>query len=187
MIPSIVQVLFGALPMSAATTAPPPPAVTATADEMPHRSGLAIGVELGDPASLTAAYFVDKLSFGAAVGSGTLYGPGFSAHVDIQYVAMQLAPHMPLRLGLGGRYYDQHYQPASVDELPQQRWGVRASAQVALEKPSWQLYAELAPGVDLKRSASCNLLDGVNSVCPHAQSTPMFLQFDVGARWFFSH
>lgn len=188
MIDSIVAVLFGLLPVSAATApTAPPPTVTASAGEAPRRSGLALGIEVGEPASVTAGYFADKLSIGGAIGTGTLAGPGLSAHVDVQYVAMRLSPEMPLRIGIGGRYYDQHYQPASADELPQKRWGVRASASLALEKPSWQLYGELAPGVDLHRSASCNLLDGANSVCPHAQSTPMFVQFVVGARWFFSH
>jgi hypothetical protein len=176
-------------PTTAPAPAPTPVAapaatITASATERPHRTRLGLGAELGEPISATVAYFVDKLSVGGAIGTGTLYGPGLSVHVDCQYEVARLVPEVALRVGLGGRYYDQHYQPASVDELPQSRWGVRASAAVALERPDWQVYGELAPGVDLHRSASCNYFDGVNSVCPHVATTPVFVQFVVGARWF---
>jgi hypothetical protein len=198
MIPAtLAQVLLGLLPVSAATTAAAPAApaaatapvtsVSASAVAPPHRSGLAVGVELGEPVSASVGWFADKLSVDGAIGTGTFAGPGLSVHVDGQLVVANLRPDVPVRVGIGARYYDQHYQPASLDELPQKRWGVRASAAIALEKPAWQVYAEFAPGVDFHRSASCNLADGANSVCPHAQSTPMFVQLVVGARWFFSH
>lgn len=182
MIETLSHILLAFLPMSA-------PAATVTASVPPPASphGLAIGIEAGQPASATVGWFADKLSVDAALGSGTLLGPGFEAHLDVQVIATRLAPNVPLRVGLGGRYYDQHYQAASPDELPQQRWGVRSPVSIALDKPSWQVYAEVAPGVDLHRSASCNLLDGANSVCPHAQSTPAFVDFVVGARFFLSH
>ncbi|MGE5186357.1 MAG: hypothetical protein ACM31C_30085 [Acidobacteriota bacterium] len=178
--------------VAAATPPPPPPpaaSVVAVPSEPPAagRHGLAAGVELGDPVSATVAFFAGGWSVGAALGTGTLAGPGFEAHVDAQLVVHTLAPNVPLRVGLGGRFYNQHYQPASIDEIPDNHLGVRASVAIAYEKPQWQLYAEAAPGLDVYRSTSCTLADGPNSVCPHAQSLPVFFQLDVGLRWFFSH
>jgi hypothetical protein len=49
-----------------------------------------------------------------------------------------------------------------------------------------QLYAELAPGIDFHRTASCTLASGPYTVCPHAQDRPLFVQLVVGARWFLS-
>lgn len=169
---------------------PPPSQVTrqaTPAEPAPTRHGLAVGVEVGDPLSATAAYFLGRLSFAAAVGSGTLAGPGLSIHVDAQLEIWRLAPSWPLRVGLGGRYYRQHYQPMSIDEIPDSHEGVRASVLLAYERGPLELYAELAPGVDVRRTASCTLASGPDSVCPHAQSLPLFLQFAIGARWFFAH
>jgi len=176
----------GAAPPAAAAQ---PTAVTAHATEpaSPARKGLALGVELGDPSSATAAFFLDKLSVGAALGTGTFAGPGFSAHVDAQLEVHRLAPAVPLRVGLGARYYNQHYEPMSVSEIPDSHYGLRASVALAYERGPLELYAELAPGVDVKRTQSCTLVDGPYSICPHAQSSPLFLQFGVGVRWFLSH
>lgn len=156
-------------------------------DPPPERHGLAVGAELGEPTSATAAWFFGGLSVDAALGTGTYYGPGLSAHADLQLVVARLAPAWPLRVGLGGRYYDQHYTPMSVDETAGSRWGLRASAQLAYEHGPLAIYLELAPGVDLARSPTCNLADGPTSLCPHAMATPAFMQLVVGARWFLSH
>ena len=75
----------------------------------------------------------------------------------------------------------------SFDEIPDSHYGIRASVSVALERRSMQVYAELAPGVDLKRTPSCTLADGPNTICPHAQDGPLFVQLVIGARWFLSH
>jgi hypothetical protein len=160
-------------------------AVPALAHAEPQ--GLAIGAEVGEPASLTAAWFTHPIDVALAVGSGTLAGPGFQAHVDVQLIALKLAPDVPLRVGLGARVYDQHYQLMSRDELPDWHLGARASAALAYEHGSMQVYAELAPGVDLWRSPSCSLADGAMSICPHAMSKPVFLDFVIGAHWFLSH
>jgi hypothetical protein len=148
--------------------------------------GLAIGAELGDPTSATVAWFANKLVASAALGSATLESSGWSFHADVQGVARQLAPHAVLRLGLGARIYH-HSHLLSPDEVPSTHYGARASIAVAYQTGSMELYAELAPGIDLKRTNSCNLADGAFSVCPHAQESPLFLQMAVGARFFLSH
>jgi len=166
-----------------------PTAVSSHASEgaSPTRKGLAVGAELGDPSSATAAWFLGKLSVGAALGTGTFAGPGFSAHIDAQIEVHRLAASVPLRVGLGGRYYNQHYERMSVSEIPDSHYGIRASFDLAYETGPLEIYAELAPGVDVKRTQSCTLVDGPYSICPHAQSSPLFLQFGVGVRWFLSH
>lgn len=168
-----------AVPASTTTTAAPAPAIT--------RHGLAVGAELGEPTSATIGWFGDRLSFAAALGTGTRAGVGMSFHADAQVIVTRLRPNIPLRIGLGARYYHHGYQPMSVDELPDSHYGIRAPVAVALERTSMQLYAELAPGFDVKRTASCTLADGPASICPHAQERPLFFQLVVGARWFISH
>jgi len=165
---------------------PPPQSVSAVVEPGPRavHAGLAVGAELGEPVSATAAWFAGKINAGVAIGTGTFYGPGLSIHVDGQYELLRVMSEMPVRAGVGLRYENQHYAAASVDELPQNRWGARASIAVAYQQPAWEGYAELAPGIDFKRSASCSYADGVTSICPHAQSTPAFVQFVVGARFF---
>jgi hypothetical protein len=175
--------------IAAAEPAAPAPVATTASVEVPARgpTGLALGVELGDPVSATVAYFAGAFSIGGAIGSGTYTGPGLEAHVDVQLVVARLSAHAPVRVGIGGRYYNDHYQPMSIDEVPDTHLGVRASASLAYETASWQIYVEAAPGIDVFRSPSCTLADGPNSICPHAQSSPAFLQLDVGLRWFLSH
>ena len=176
-------------PRVAASDPPASPAAVATkaADAPVRPKGLAVGAEVGEPTSATVGWFAGALSIDAALGTGTLYGPGLSAHVDLQLVVARLEPAIPLRVGLGARYYNQHYQPASIDEVPSSNYGLRVPVALAYEHGSMQLYAEVTPGVDLKRTPSCNLLDGPNSICPHAQATPFFIDVVVGARWFLSH
>ena len=166
-----------------------PTAVSAHSSEpaSPARKGLAVGVELGDPSSATAAWFQGKFVVSGALGTGTFAGPGFSAHIDAQLEVHRLAASVPLRVGLGGRYYNQHYERMSVSEIPDSHYGLRATVDLAYETGPLELYAELAPGVDVKRTQSCTLRDGPYSICPHAQSSPLFVQFAVGVRWFLSH
>jgi hypothetical protein len=174
---------------AAAATPAPSTSTTSTAAAVPAtmRHGLAVGAELGEPTSATVGWFNDQLSFTGALGTGTRAGAGVSVHADAQYLVTRLRPDIPLRIGLGARYYHHGYQPMSADEVPDSHYGIRASAAVALERTSLQLYAELAPGVDVKRTASCTLADGPASICPHAQERPVFVQLVVGARWFLSH
>ena len=167
----------------------PAPTTTTATTAGPARAqrGLALGVEIGEPASVTVGWWKDTLGVAAALGTGTREGAGLSVHADLQLLAARLAPAVPLRLGLGGRYYRHGYEPMSVDEVPDSHYGIRASAALAYETGALQLYAEVAPGVDVKRTASCTLGSGPYSICPHAQEHPLFLQLVVGARWFLSH
>lgn len=176
--PALADPLSGAAAgSSVAARSTPPPAA-------PH--GLALGVELGEPTSATVAWYADTLVLSAALGTGTREGLGPQGHVDAQLEVHRFSPTMPLRIGLGARLYHHGYQLASVDELPDTHLGIRASAQVALERGRMQLYAELAPGIDVMRTASCNLSSGARSVCPHAQEAPVFVQVALGVRWFLS-
>ncbi len=157
--------------------------------EVPARSqeGIAIGAELGDPTSVTAGWWKGALGIAAALGTGTRAGVGLSFHADVQVVVARLTPQVPVRIGLGGRYYRHGYEPMSFDEVPDSHYGIRASLAVAYERGSLQLYAEVAPGVDVVRTASCTLASGPYSICPHAQERPLFVQLAIGARWFLSH
>jgi hypothetical protein len=164
-------------PATVVTTAPP-----ATASQ----HGLAVGVEVGEPTSATVGWWTGKLGLSGALGTGTREGVGLSLHVDVQYVVARLAPSIPLRIGLGGRYYHHGYDASSFDEIPDSHYGIRAAVALAHEHGPLQIYAELAPGVDVKRTASCTLASGPYSICPHAQELPLFIQLVVGARWFLS-
>jgi len=167
----------------------PPPATTITASEapIPAQQGLAVGVEVGEPSSVTVGWWKGDLGLSAALGTGTFAGIGLSFHADAQLVIARLAPRIPVRVGLGGRYYHHGYEAMSFDEAPDSHLGIRASAAIALESGAMQLYAEVAPGVDVYRSASCTLASGAYSVCPHTQELPFFFQLVAGARWFFSN
>jgi hypothetical protein len=149
-----------------------------------ERKGLAIGVEAGEPTSVTGGFFAGKLALFGALGTGTREGVGIQLHVDAQLIVAQLRPDVPVRVGLGGRYYHHGYESMSTDELPDSHYGIRASAAIAYEKGSMELYAELAPGIDVKRTNSCSLASGAYSVCPHSMESPFFLQLVLGARWF---
>lgn len=163
------------------------PSVSANAEAPRHAPhGLALGVELGEPSSATVAWYAEKLVLSGAFGTGTREGLGPQGHADVQLEIRRLAPAIPLRVGLGARLYHHGYQLASVDELPDTHVGIRASAQLALERGRLQFYAELAPGIDVMRTSSCNLSSGARSVCPHAQENPVFVQLAIGARWFLS-
>lgn len=168
----------------APTTAP---TASATADTPASpQQGIAVGVELGEPTSATIGWWSGKLGVSGALGTGTAAGVGLSLHADVQVEAARLAPKIPVRLGLGGRYYHHGYEPMSFDEVPHSHYGIRATVALAYERGAMQLYAELAPGVDVHRTASCTLASGPYTVCPHAQDRPLFVQLVVGARWFLS-
>lgn len=149
-----------------------------------ERAGIALGVELGEPTSATGAWYAGRLAVLTALGTGTFEGPGFSFHADVQLAVARIAANAPVRIGLGARYYHHGYEPMSVDEIPHSHYGLRASAAIGYERGPLELYAELAPGVDLRRTRSCTFASGVDTICPHAQERPVFVQFVVGARWF---
>lgn len=177
-------------PVRADTPAPPPaPATTIIATEVPApaQQGIAVGVEVGEPTSVTVGWWKGDLAVSAALGTGTVAGVGLSFHADAQLVVTRLAPTVPVRIGLGGRYYHHGYDAMSFDEVPDSHMGIRASAAIALESGAMQVYAEVAPGVDVYRSASCTLASGAYSICPHTQELPVFVQLVIGARWFFSN
>jgi len=155
-----------------------------TEPDGPAGDGIAFGVELGEPTAATAGWFAGKLGLTAAIGTGTRAGLGPALHAEARYEVTRLSGQFPLRVGAGGRYYHHGYQPFSIDELPDSHYGVRAVIEISMIRGPLQLYAELAPGVDLKRTRSCTLASGVDTVCPHAQSTPLFINLAIGARWF---
>lgn len=157
------------------------------AGSMRAQDGLALGVELGEPTSATVGWFAGRVVLAGAIGTGTRSGAGLSLHADVQFLVAHLGTGLSVRTGIGARYYHHGYKPASVDELPDSHYGVRAAAVLALDHGALQLYAELAPGIDLKRTRSCSLASGPGSICPHAQDSPMFAQFVIGARWFLSN
>ncbi len=166
-----------AVPSATATTTPEPPRA---------QHGLAVGVEVGEPTSATVAWLAGKLEVAAAIGTGTRAGVGLSLHADAQLEIARIGPRMPLRIGVGARYYHHGYSAMSFDELPDSHVGVRVPVSLAYELGALQLYLELAPGVDVYRSASCSLASGPYSICPHAQERPLFVQLVIGARWFLS-
>lgn len=151
------------------------------------REGLAIGLEAGEPVSATLAWFRGRIDVAAGVGTGTLAGVGLSLHGDVQLAIAELATQTPLRVGVGVRYYHHGYDPASFDEVPDSHYGVRGSLAIARRFDRVEVYAEAAPGIDFKRTASCTLASGPDSICPHAMSSPFFLQLVLGARWFLSN
>lgn len=145
--------------------------------------GLAIGVALGEPSAITVRYTVspDQLHVDAAVGTGTLAGVGPELHAGVAY---QVSRSLPLYVGAGVRYFHHGYAPASVDELPDDHLGLRAAVGGTLDlSPRLELFGEVAPGYDVLRSDSCSLMSGVDSVCPHAQSSRWFVQLMAGVRW----
>lgn len=179
----------GAAAASATASTAPTTSTTATStpadDNAQH--GVAVGAELGEPTSATVGWFHDKLAVLGAVGSGTLAGPGIQIHADLQMVVHRLQPNVPIRVGLGARFYHHGYQPQSVDEIPHEHYGVRVPVSIAYEKKAMQLYAEVSPGVDFKRTNACALTNGAYSICPHQQQSPLFVQLVVGVRFFISH
>lgn len=168
-------------------TSAQPAVTTRAAEESPAHHGLAIGAELGEPTSATIGLFTGKLALLGAIGTGTLEGVGIQVHADAQLEVKRLTPAVPLRVGLGARFYHHGYDPQSIDEIPDEHYGIRVPVTLAYETGPVELYAELAPGIDIKRTASCTLADGPRSICPHAQESPLFVQLVVGARWFITH
>ena len=162
-----------------------PTASTPTPRRAPTtRGGFAIGVELGEPTAATAAWFRDRVSVFGGFGTGTFGGPGLSLEVGAQLVVVELADRVPLRVGLGGRLYHHGYDLMSIDELPDTHYGLFGSINLAVDRGPLQLYAQLAPGVDVALTRSCTLERGPATVCPHAQEAPVFVHFAVGMRWF---
>jgi hypothetical protein len=176
---------------AAAATTSAAPTTTATATSAPAdataQQGIAVGAELGEPTSATVGWFHDKLAVLGAVGTGTVAGLGIQIHADVQMDVHRLQPNIPIRVGLGARFYHHGYQPQSIDEIPHEHYGIRVPVAIAYEKKAMQLYAEVSPGVDFKRTNACALTNGAYSICPHQQQNPLFVQLVVGVRFFISH
>lgn len=181
--PRVATATAAADPAAAPTTSVQAEAPTPASAQQ----GLAMGAELGEPLSATVGFFTGKLAILGAIGTGTFDGIGIQLHADAQLEVTRIQPDMPLRVGLGARFYHHGYQPASADELPDSHVGIRVPVAIAMERGALQLYAEATPGIDIANTRSCSLADGAFSVCPHAQQSPFFLQLVVGARWFLSH
>jgi hypothetical protein len=173
--------------LSPAASVASPPVTTEVRVETSGPRGLALGIELGEPVSATVAWYAGPIAVAGAVGSGTLSGPGLSLHLDAQVAIAHLSAATPVRLGIGLRHYHHGYKPASFDEVPDTHDGVRASLALAWQRHDLELYVEAAPGVDFRRTPSCTLASGANSICPHSMESPFFLQLVIGARWFISH
>ncbi|MCE9577423.1 MAG: hypothetical protein K8W52_30015 [Deltaproteobacteria bacterium] len=176
-------------PVVASAVAPAEGALAApAAPPTAARTGLAFGVEAGEPTAATIGWFTHGLGATVAIGTGTRAGLGLQLRADLSYQPTILARlggmTVPLVVGAGVRYYHHGYQPASIDELPDTHVGVRASLAIGLDRDHLRVYAEAAPGLDVYRSPSCTLQSGVHSICPHAQESPLFVQVVLGARWF---
>ncbi len=175
---------------AAVMAAPGPVSADRAPADRPLPSGLAFGVELGEPSSVTVRFAPGAGRIGgvAAVGTGTWFGPGLSVRAEATYAAATLARRarfaVPLHVGIGVRHHRHHYAPASMDELPDAHTSVLASATLALAFERVELYVEAAPGYDLARTSSCSLISGASSVCPHAQESDLFVELFAGARWY---
>jgi hypothetical protein len=181
--PELEKLLAQVVPRAPAETAPAR-AIRTRPVPPTSASGLAAGIEVGEPSSGTVGWFTRRLGVAVAIGTGTLEGPGVSMHADLQLTLARLSPGVPLYAGVGARYYHHGYRAMSIDEIPDTHVGVRGTVGLGLERGRFRIYAELAPGVDLARTSSCTLASGARSVCPHAQDAPVFAQLVVGARWF---
>ena len=93
---------------------------------------------------------------------------------------------LPIYLGVGARYYQHHYDPASIDELPDRHVGLEGTLGVALARrgPRLELYLDGGPGYDVGRSDSCSFASGVMTVCPHQQATRLYWHGGLGVRWY---
>ncbi len=174
--------------LAGALTAPS----AAAADPGERPVGVALGVEVGEPAAVTARWvgLDGLLGVGAAVGTGTRSGAGLSLHAEVTVTPLVVlragSTVVLVHAGLGGRHYRHGYDAMSVDEVPDAHTGIRflVGVDVALAAPRLELYLEAAPGYDLWRGASCSLASGVDSVCPHAAASRGFVDVVLGARWY---
>ncbi|MCB9560759.1 MAG: hypothetical protein H6708_10170 [Kofleriaceae bacterium] len=184
--------LAGVASIAVAAPARADPAVAAVADTPARPSGIAVGVEVGEPAAVTVRWvgLDGLLGVGAAIGTGTRAGPGLALHGDVSLTPLVAfrrgATAVLVHVGLGARWYRHGYQSMSIDELPDTHAGVRVPIGIgaALASPRLELYLEAALGYDAWRTASCSLASGVNSLCPHASSSRAYVDVVLGARWF---
>lgn len=187
--------VLGAGPAHAGNPGAPaaPPAADATVSGQPPArspSGIAVGAEVGEPSSLIARWAGagGRLGIDAGIGSGMRGGRGLSLHAGftVAPVALRLGGSSVLTpyLGAGVRHYRHHYEPRSIDELDDNHTGVRLLAGLALALGRLEIYAQGGPGWDLSRTASCSLISGVDSVCPHAQSSAIFVHAVLGVRYY---
>jgi hypothetical protein len=164
---------------------------TDTADA--RAPGLSVGAEVGTHGGATGRYaFGDNgLAAKLGVGSGLLGGTGLHLYADVTWSFAKLSSTgsslLSPYLGLGFRHREHHYAPASMDELADRHTGLRASLGLSLwlRNTGIDFFAEANPGVDILRSPSCSFISGVDSVCPHAMSSPFFLSGSIGARYHF--
>lgn len=155
-------------------------------------AGLAVGVEVGQPSTATVRFaaLAGKLGVGAGVGTGTLDGTGLTVRGGLTFAPVVLAAGparaLPIYLGVGARYYLHHYDPASIDELPDRHVGLEGTVGVALAlRPQrLELYLDGGPGYDVGRSDSCSFASGVMTVCPHQQASRLYWHAGLGVRWY---
>ena len=130
------------------------------------------------------------VSSDAGVGSGTLDGTGLTIRGGVTFAPVVLAAGasraLPIYLGVGARYYQHHFDPASIDELPDRHVGLEGTLGVALalRGPRLELYLDGGPGYDVGRSDSCSFASGVMTVCPHQQATRLYWHGGLGLRWY---
>ena len=140
-----------------------PTAVTAhaTAPASPARNGLAVGVELGDPSSATAAWFLRQALRRARARHRDVRRPGLLRRTSTP--SSRCITSRPTSRSASGSVLattTSTTRRCRASEIPDSHYGLRASVALAYEHGPLELYAELAPGVDVKRTQSCTLVDG---------------------------
>ena len=166
------------------------PALAAAEPAAP--TGLAVGLEVGQPSTATVRFATldGTLGVGVGVGTGTLEGRGLTVRGGATFAPVVLAAGAgrvaPIYLGAGARYYLHDDAPASIDELPDRHVGLEATLGVALalRAPRLELYVDGGPGYDVGRSDSCSFASGAMTLCPHQQATRLYWHAGVGLRWY---
>lgn len=175
--------------LSAAVALAPSLAAADDGADVAETNGVGVGLAVGQSTRAVGSFAPAALPIrvDAGVGTGVFEGTGLQITADVSW-ERALPYELDLGLGAGVRYFRHHYRPSSVDETGFDRHlGVRLVATVSrrLSLIPIDLFAEVAPGVDVSRTTSCTFMSGVDTVCAHDRETPLFVDLAVGARWWF--
>lgn len=154
----------------------------------PEPKGIAVGAEAGQPTAGLVGWSTGLIGVEAAVGSGTVGGHGLYLAGDVSVAPIALAHgaklRVPLYLGVGARRYYDHFHAMSLDEIPDVHTGIEGLVGVGFELASGlEVVVRGGAGWDVARTDSCTLMSGVNSVCPHEQSSRAYWTGVVVARF----